>query len=228
MNLNTLYVSRITIPKINTPTLPQLVCSSTFFMEASFETLIASYIENKVGISEDFLSNELANHLKQNLLSLNNTHHLLPAGTGNDNKLVHNDKVRSDTIYWLDKKHNNIHENAFFDRIEAFIMYLNQSCYAGITDYEFHYSLYEKGSFYKKHLDQFQDNSSRQFSMISYLNSNWQTQDGGELLIHQNNNNQTIAPTQGKTVFFKSNELEHEVLETNERRMSVTGWLKRG
>jgi SM-20-related protein len=197
-------------------------------MENSFETLIASYIENKVGISEHFLSDELANNLKQNLLSLNDDNQLLAAGTGNDTKLVHNAKVRSDTIYWLDKKHNNVHENAFFVQIEAFILYLNQSCFAGITGYEFHYSLYEKGSFYKKHLDQFQDNSNRQFSMISYLNSNWQTQDGGELLIHQTNNNQTIAPTQGKTVFFKSNELEHEVLETNERRMSVTGWLKRG
>ncbi len=197
-------------------------------MENSFETLISSYIENKVGISEHFLSDELANHLKENLLILNDNNQLLAAGTGNDNKLIHNAKVRSDAIYWLDKKHNNIHENAFFEQIEDFILYLNQSCFAGITGYEFHYSLYEKGSFYKKHLDQFQDNSSRQFSMISYLNSNWQTEDGGELLIHQTNNNQAIAPTQGKTVFFKSNELVHEVLETNERRMSVTGWLKRG
>lgn len=196
-------------------------------MENSFEVLIASYIKNKVGISEDFLSHELANHLKENLLSLNRNYKLLAAGTGNDNKLVHNAKVRSDVIYWLDKKHNNVYENAFFAQIEAFIIYLNESCYAGITGYEFHYSLYEKGSFYKKHLDQFQDNSSRQFSMISYLNSDWQINDGGELLIHQTNNNLKINPTQGKTVFFKSNELEHEVLQTNERRMSITGWLKR-
>lgn len=196
-------------------------------MTNNFEILIASYLENKVGISEDFLSDELANNLKENLLLLHNNQQLLAAGTGNDKKLVHNAKVRSDVIYWLDKKHNNIHENAFFEKIEAFIAYLNQTCYAGITGYEFHYSLYEKGSFYKKHLDQFQDNSSRQFSMISYLNTNWKSNDGGELLIHQVNNNKKINPTQGKTVFFKSNELEHEVLETNERRMSVTGWLKR-
>lgn len=196
-------------------------------MENSFETLIASYIKNKVGISEHFLSDELANHLKENLLLLNRNNQLLAAGTGNDKKLVYNAKIRSDTIYWLDKKHDNEHENAFFVQIENFILYLNESCFAGITGYEFHYSLYEKGSFYKKHLDQFQDNSSRQFSMISYLNTNWKSKDGGELLIHQANNNQKINPTQGKTVFFKSNELEHEVLQTNERRMSITGWLKR-
>lgn len=196
-------------------------------MENSFETLIASYIENKVGISQHFLTDELANHLKENLLSLHCENKLRTAGTGNADKLIHNTAIRNDVIYWLDKKNNNAYENAFFVQIEAFIVYLNLSCYAGITGYEFHYSLYETGSFYRKHLDQFQDNSSRQFSMISYLNNNWQEKDGGELLIHQFDNDQKIAPTQGKTVFFKSNELVHEVLVTNERRMSVTGWLKR-
>lgn len=196
-------------------------------MKRSFETLIATYIENKIGISEDFLSDTLANHLKNNLLALYQRELLVAAGTGNADKLIHNSAVRSDVIYWLDKKHNNPYENDFFVQIEAFISYLNQSCYAGITSYEFHYSLYETGSFYKKHLDQFQDNSSRQFSIISYLNANWVEKDGGELLIHQLGNNQKIAPIQGKTVFFKSNELEHEVLVTHERRMSITGWLKR-
>jgi len=196
-------------------------------MEDGFEDLIASYIADKVGVSEHFLSDALANHLKANLLSLHDADLLLAAGIGNSEKLTHNALVRSDTIYWLDKKHNNVHENAFFVQIEAFIEYLNTSCYAGITGYEFHYSLYEAGSFYSRHLDQFQDNASRQFSMISYLNADWQEKDGGELLIHQTGNDRKISPTQGKTVFFKSNELEHEVLVTNERRMSVTGWLKR-
>ena len=196
-------------------------------MKNSFETLIASYIENGIGIADCFISDALANNLKENLLSLNANKLLLTAGTGNAEKLVHNTAIRNDVIYWLDKKHNNVYENEFFELIEAFISYLNKECYAGITNYEFHYSLYESGSFYSKHLDQFQDNSSRQFSMISYLNNNWKTEDGGELLIYNKGNNQKIAPTQGKSVFFKSNELVHEVLVTNKRRMSITGWLKR-
>lgn len=196
-------------------------------MEASFETLIASYIQNNVGIATDFLSVALCEHLAANILTLEANELLQQAGIGNDNKLQQNALVRRDTIYWLDKKHNNIHEDAFFAKIDAFVLYLNQSCYAGITDYEFHYSLYEAGDFYKKHLDQFKDNASRQFSMISYLNPNWETQHGGELQIYQTDANQTISPTQGKMVFFKSDQLEHEVLVTNARRMSVTGWLKR-
>jgi Rps23 Pro-64 3,4-dihydroxylase Tpa1-like proline 4-hydroxylase len=195
-------------------------------MDNSFEDLIATYIENKVGISEHFLSSELANNLKQNLLSLNKNSLLNSAGIGNSEKLSYDGAIRSDSIYWLDKKNNNAFEIEFFTQIEAFILYLNESCYAGITGYEFHYSLYESGDFYLKHLDQFKNNPSRKYSMISYLNSDWKESDGGELMIHQLDNNQKISPTQGKTVFFKSDELVHEVLVTQNTRMSITGWLK--
>ena len=195
-------------------------------MKNSFEDLIATYIENKVGISEDFLSDELANNLKQNLLTLNKKSLLMAAGIGNSEKLSYGGAIRSDSIYWLDKKNNNSFENEFFTQMESFILYLNKSCYAGITGYEFHYSLYEKGDFYLKHLDQFKNNPSRKYSIISYLNSDWQESDGGELLIHQLDNNLKISPTQGKTVFFKSDELVHEVLVTQSTRMSITGWLK--
>ncbi len=196
-------------------------------MELVFETFLNSYIEHKVGISEDFLTKEMSLHLQNNLLQLLNDGLLIAAGTGNQGKLSHDVKVRSDTIYWLDKKHNNVHETAFLEQMEAFIVYLNAECYAGITSCEFHYSLYEAGSFYVKHLDQFQDNSSRAFSMISYLNADWQAKDGGEIMLYTLGNNQKIAPTLGKTVFFKSDELVHEVLVTNTRRMSIAGWLKR-
>ena len=195
-------------------------------MENSFEALITTYIENKVGISENFLSDDLANNLKQNLLALSQQDLLIAAGTGNSQSIVYDSAVRSDSIFWLDKKNNNAFENAFFEQIEAFISYLNKSCFTGITGYEFHYSLYEKGDFYLQHFDQFQSNPSRKYSMISYLNSDWQPSDGGELLIHQENYNQKITPIQGKTVFFKSDELLHEVLVTQNTRMSITGWLK--
>ena len=196
-------------------------------METNFEELISSFIETNVGLSNHFLGNELANNLKLNLLNLHNQNLLLAAGTGNAEKLSHNQAVRSDSIYWLDRKHENIHENDFLNQIEDFIRYLNHSCYTGITGCEFHYSLYNIGSFYKKHLDQFSNNNSRQYSLISYLNSEWKEGDGGNLLIHQDNNNQEITPIQVKTVFFKSNELVHEVLVTHQQRMSITGWLKK-
>lgn len=196
-------------------------------MEDCFETLIASYIATKVGVVENFLSIPLQKQLEDHLHQLHNNNLLAPAGIGNIQKLQQNQAVRKDQIHWLDRTNNCSFENAFLNQMEAFIAYLNESCYAGITGYEFHYSLYEKGAFYRKHLDQFQDNSSRQFSLISYLNCEWEIADGGELCIYQENNIQKISPTNGKTIFFKSNELVHEVLTTQKQRLSITGWLKR-
>ena len=64
--------------------------------------------------------------------------------------------------------------------------------------------------------------------MIMYLNAGWVKADGGQLRIHHDGSFQNISPINGKTVFFKSSELEHEVLPTNKPRMSITGWLKVG
>ena len=62
--------------------------------------------------------------------------------------------------------------------------------------------------------------------MIMYLNDDWEIRDGGELCIYHENGKQNISPNNGKSVFFKSSELEHEVLVTHKPRMSITGWLK--
>ncbi|MET1057238.1 MAG: 2OG-Fe(II) oxygenase [Pedobacter sp.] len=195
-------------------------------MENIFNKLIDSFIQDKVGVTENFLNESLAFHLKENLVGLFKSKLLRPAGTGNDQLVVHNKLLRSDMIYWLDRKNNNRWENEFFDLMDSFVSYLNSSCYTGITGYEFHYTLYEKGSFYTRHIDQFGNNASRQYSMIMYLNADWQEQDGGELCIHHGNSLQHITPVNGKSVFFKSSELEHEVLLSNAPRMSITGWLK--
>ncbi len=218
----------VTLFGVNTLTFtkPALFILQLILLQNIFDTLIDSYIENKVGIAEGFLNKVLLAHLKENLQLLHTGNQLQRAGTGKNENFEQNKLFRNDIIYWLDRKHNNIHENSFFDLMDAFIVYLNATCYTGITAYEFHYTLYETGSFYKTHLDQFQNNDSRKYSIILYLNTEWETADGGELCIHHAAHLQNIAPTNGRIVFFKSNELPHEVLVTNKPRMSITGWLK--
>lgn len=195
-------------------------------MNDTFDELIDSYIDNQVGISDRFLSDALALSLTANLKNLYTGNQLSHAGTGNETLAVLNTLVRGDKIHWLDRKHNDATENTFFDLMDSFVLYLNSTCYTGITGYEFHYTLYETGSFYKKHLDQFKNNASRQYSMIMYLNVDWLAIDGGELCIYQNGSSELISPMNSKGVFFKSSDLEHEVLLCNKARMSITGWLK--
>ena len=195
-------------------------------METVFDDLIDSYLLNKVGISENFLNEELSEQLKGNLCKLFDEKKLIAAKTGSGNETSVNTLIRKDKIFWLDRSHNDAAENAFFDLVDSFVLYLNRTCFTGITGYEFHYALYEKGSFYKKHLDQFRNNSSRQYTMIFYLNTDWKLTDGGELRVYIDDSSLDISPTNGKSVFFKSSEIEHEVLMCNEQRMSITGWFK--
>jgi SM-20-related protein len=195
-------------------------------LQTIFDCLIDSFIADKVGLSNDFLNTPLAAHLKNNLLALYSDQQLLAAGIGNATIQNHDTLIRNDKIYWLDRAHENVYERQFFELMDSFVAYLNATCYTGITGYEFHYTLYETGSFYKKHLDQFRNNKSRAYSMIMYLNADWIATDGGELCVYHADYLQTIAPENGKCVFFKSSEMEHEVLVTNAPRLSITGWLK--
>ena len=113
-------------------------------MKNIFNELIDSYIDTKIGITEHFLNDALAKHLKENLNILYAKKQLLYAGTGNEKLVLHDKLVRSDAIYWLDRKHNDTYENEFFDLIDEFVSHLNSTCYTGITGYEFHYAVYEE------------------------------------------------------------------------------------
>jgi SM-20-related protein len=195
-------------------------------MNNTFDTIINSYLENNIGIDVHFLTESLANGLQQNILELQKDAQFNYATIGNDLVKNSTQKIRSDKIYWMDKSHNNSFETEFLQLAENFIEHLNSTCYTGINAYEFHYAVYEEGTYYKRHKDQFQNNSSRKYSLINYLNHNWQDADGGQLLVYQNETVQKIQPQSQTAVFFKSSEMEHEVALANRQRLSITGWLK--
>ncbi len=197
-------------------------------MNEKFEELVGSFIKNEIGLSEHFLSLDLAKLLQQDLLALDRDNRMVPAGIGNH--VIKRQSPKNTVaikLCWLDKKSRNINELAFLDQVEDFIDYLNRTCYTGINAYEFHYALYETGSYYHRHKDQFKNNEARKYSLISYLNDDWQEADGGSLIVYQGEKTEIIMPTIQKAVFFRSNELEHEVSVANRPRMSITGWLKR-
>ena len=196
-------------------------------MNLVFEEIITSFLASGVGQSSNFLSNDLAMALKNNLLDLNRSNRMFQAGIGQNQDFHQDNLYRKDKVHWLEPKSRSDSEITFFKLIQEFIDFLNETCYAGISDFEFHYALYEKGSFYKKHLDQFAHNDSRKYSIILYLNDNWQQGDGGELVLYKDTLVEKIEPKLGTMVFFDSALLPHEVLETQVPRMSVTGWLKR-
>ena len=195
-------------------------------MNEQFDLLIDSYLNDKVGIAPAFLTERLSNGLQQNIIRLQEDNLMTAAGIGNNDVKDEQQKMRGDKIYWMDKKHDNVFEQEFLQHAENFIEHLNRTCYAGINAYEFHYAVYEEGSYYKRHKDQFKNNSDRKYSLVTYLNNNWLAEDGGQLQVYQNDAIQQITPHAQTAVLFKSDETEHEVTKANRSRMSITGWLK--
>lgn len=93
--------------------------------------------------------------------------------------------------------------------------------------FETQYAHYPVGGFYKKHLDQIAGKGHRQVTMVLFLNDVF---DGGELVIYNKDDkgliDAKISPKKGATVIFFSSQVYHEVLSTNEERLTLTTWLR--
>jgi len=199
-------------------------------MESQFETVIDGILTAGYGITDHFLATDEVNALANRLHERRAAGTFTSAGIGNQQKIVEQ-QIRGDEILWLDEAASTPEEAAFLERIGQFVDYVNQTCYLGLRDYEFHYALYPPGTFYKRHLDQFRSDSRRKISIIFYLNADWKENDGGQLALYlpnegRNEQTVTVEPVGGRLVCFESGRLEHEVLPATRERLSVTGWLK--
>lgn len=193
-----------------------------------FEKLIQGLIDQKYGCCDDFMSLGTTIGLQSNIESLFKTGEMKSSGIGSKDNFHEDKTIRGDKINWIEDGSVNEFEITYLTKIDRFIKHLNNSCYTSIKSYESHYASYEKNSFYKRHLDQFKNQKGRQFSIILYLNQDWKEEDGGNLCLYLDNGEQKkIAPFGGRMVFFKSDEMEHEVLPSFSRsRNSIAGWLK--
>lgn len=201
-------------------------------MTALFKPIIDSITSEGYGVLDNFLSSDEVLALAAQLRQRQTAGQLRAAGIGQGQATVEK-QIRGDAIFWLDETDQTSEETVFLDRIDAFRQYVNQTCYLGLREVEFHYALYPPGALYKRHLDQFRASSQRKLSLICYLNSNWQPADGGQLAIYlpvagQQERTLTIEPVGGRLVCFESGRLEHEVLPATRERLSLTGWLKTG
>ncbi len=194
-----------------------------------FEQLIEGMLENSYGVCDDFLDPTLVKRLKVRLQTLHNTQEMKAAGTGRKTGFRESAEIRGDVIHWLEAG-VDVADNELLSLLQAFVSHLNQTCFAGINAQEFHFALYPTGSRYQRHLDQFKSDTGRIFSLVLYLNDAWQETDGGQLRVYPSKHPEglDIFPQGGRAVFFRSDQLEHEVIPSLEReRMSITGWFKK-
>ncbi|HZX73849.1 MAG TPA: 2OG-Fe(II) oxygenase [Cyclobacteriaceae bacterium] len=147
------------------------------------------------------------------------------AGIGQSASKQINESIRGDFIQWIDTNTAQPALLPYLSKIDALILFLNQSLFLSLKDFEMHMTVYPPGSYYKKHLDQFKADDHRKLSVICYLNTNWKDEHGGQLRMHFQNEYKDILPLAGRLVCFRSDQVEHEVLPATRERLSLTGWM---
>jgi SM-20-related protein len=175
-------------------------------------------------VVDDFISEELYNHIMQFFADVENSDKLKKAGIGAQQDFQLKAEVRGDFIYWLEEERDT-ELSAFFDLKNELINNLKRFCYLSLSGSEFHIAKYPAGTHYHRHLDQFNERTNRQITVLIYLNKSWQKGDGGELVIYKDEQEIIIEPIGKRLLLFKSDTIEHEVLTTNIQRYSLTGWL---
>lgn len=210
----------------------QLFEQLQFTENTVYENLITDILEKSYSIIDDFFDASEIEELRDSLKDIYEADCFKKAAIGDKFNEEVDKTVRGDFILWINEAEGRAVERRFFNKINNLVDYLNRTCFLGILQKEFHYAVYPTGTFYKRHLDTFQNDDRRKLSMVCYLNDDsWVATNGGELTLYLPSENRETAldiiPKPGRMVIFESQVLEHEVKPVlASERLSITGWLK--
>jgi SM-20-related protein len=105
---------------------------------------------------------------------------------------------------------------------------LNRDLFLGLDSFEAQYAHYPVGARYGTHVDRHRRSNARVVSAVIYLNSDWPSDAGGELVIYDGHNvpRMTLAPDGGTLVLFMSDDTPHEARIATRERWSIAGWFR--
>ncbi len=206
-------------------------------IQLSEQTGVTDYTELFEAIAQDILSKgysinpcalplDLSTALKQHL-------HAMPqykfeeAGIGRDQSHSLNTFVRTDEICWINGESSA--GSDWLDWAGQLQRYLNRRLFLGLFSFESHFAHYSPGDFYKRHYDAFKGQANRVLSLVVYLNHAWQPDEGGELVLYLNDQDENgirVTPSFGTVAVFLSEEFPHEVLPATRDRFSIAGWFR--
>jgi SM-20-related protein len=200
---------------------------SNHFSDDSLFARIADDIEHKgYSVQPSALPLELAKVLTEQLAEMNKTY-FERAGIGRGGAYLQSDFVRTDEICWITG--NSIAGEQWLRWAGALQSFLNRRLFLGLFSFESHFAHYQPGDFYKRHKDAFKGETNRIVSLVVYLNSGWEPDDGGELVLYDDSSSDTylkVTPLMGTVVAFLSEDFPHEVLPSIRDRFSIAGWFR--
>lgn len=128
----------------------------------------------------------------------------------------HDASIRTDSLLWLEA-------GPLFTAFEALRLELNAGAWLNLQRFDLQLAHYAVGGHYSRHLDALAGRSNRKVTAIVYLNPGWTPADGGQLRLYSAPP-VDLEPVLGRTVIFRSEKLEHEVLPSQATRLAATAW----
>jgi len=188
-----------------------------------YPKIIDALVSDGYIVIEDALHVELAHKLKE---FASNEGNFKRAGISGKSDLHVDNNRRTDKIHWLDE--DNGVQSDFIGFTTGLQEQLNRELYLGLSYHESHFAIYEKGDFYETHLDAFKNSKNRVITAVYYLNEEWTKNDGGELVVYNEDNKHlaTLLPKANTMIVFLSEKFPHEVLPTNKKRYSIATWFR--
>lgn len=202
--------------------------NAPLFINPTLLDLVADQLaETGYCVLPQLLPLPLNHDLYRRVARLDDHNALTLAGIGREQAFQVNTQIRKDETRWLNDEHAI--DTAYLAAMSAFRLAMNERLFLGLFDYEAHYAHYGPGAFYKRHVDAFKGQSSRILTTVLYLNPDWQTEDGGQLVIYHPDSDAIVTivePELGTFVVFLSDQFPHEVLPCQQDRYSIAGWFR--
>lgn len=199
------------------------------FAPATHNALVEALVEQGWYVGTKVIDPALCQALYRELLHMAEHDALNEAGIGRGQQHHLRKDVRGDAIHWLDRESEA--QRLYLNAMGELQQSLNQALFLGLFEYEAHFAHYPPGAFYQRHLDSFKGRANRVISTVGYLNPDWPSDGGGEMVIyHPDDPTQEVArvvPEAGTFACFLSESIPHEVLPTQQPRASIAGWFRR-
>jgi len=191
-----------------------------------FESIASDLSEKGYSVNQNALPQHLSLQLLDQLHVMSRKE-FDTAGIGRRQDHTVDNSVRTDEICWIDG--GSEAGEKWLAWSSELREYLNSQLFLGLFSFESHFAHYGPGDFYKRHFDAFKGQSNRMVSIVVYLNTDWQSEDSGELVLYDDEldlEGFKVTPSLGTVVAFLSEEFPHEVLPAARDRYSIAGWFR--
>ena len=129
-----------------------------------YEKITDTLVDDRYIIIDKALPLKLSQYL---LLFAKTQNSYKKSGISSSSNLYFDRERMRDKTLWLDE--DNGIQSEYLSWMNGLKEYLNCSLYLGLSYFETHFSIYEKGDFYEKHLDAFKNSKNRVVTVVYYL-----------------------------------------------------------